>query len=82
MKSVCSYYRNQYKEFFLNLVELKDWDGARTDVEKAEKTLKEDWEQHRKVQAVGLWGNLVKLTDKSQSLLVGIGQTLNDVIAL
>jgi hypothetical protein len=27
MKSVCSYYRNQYKEFFLNLLDVKDWDG-------------------------------------------------------
>jgi N-terminal domain of NWD NACHT-NTPase/NACHT domain/WD domain, G-beta repeat len=82
MKSVCSYYWNQYKEFFLDLVDLKDWDGARTNVENAEKTLKEDWEQHRKVQAMDLWGNLVKLTEKSQILLVGIGQTLKDVIAL
>jgi hypothetical protein len=82
MKSVCSYYRNQYKEFFLNLVDSKDWDGARTDVENAETTLKEDWEQHRKVQATDLWGNLVKLTEKGQTLLVGINQTLNDVITL
>jgi N-terminal domain of NWD NACHT-NTPase/NACHT domain len=82
MKSVCSYYWNQYKEFFLNLVDLKDWDGTRTNVESAEKTLKEDWEQHRNVQAMDLWDKLVKLTEKNQSLLGDIGQTLNEFIAL
>jgi len=82
MKSVCSYYRNQYKEFFLNLVDLKDWDGARTDVESAENTLKEDWEQYRKVQAMDLWGSLVEITGKNQSQLMDIGQTLKEVIAL
>lgn len=65
IKSVCSYYRNQYKDFFFNLVDLKAWDGARTNIETAEKTLKEDQEQYRNLQATGLWGNLVKLTKKS-----------------
>lgn len=82
MKSVCSYYRNQYKEFFFNLVDLKDWDGARTDVESAENTLKEDWEQYRKTQAMELWGNLVNLTRTNQSQLMDIGQTLKEVITL
>lgn len=39
IKSVCSYYRNQYKEIFLSLLELKDWDSARTDIENAENSL-------------------------------------------
>jgi hypothetical protein len=82
MKSVCSYYRNQYKEFVRNLVDLKAWDGARTSVETAEETLKEDWEQYRNLQATGLWGNLVKLTEKNQSLLMDISQTLEKVISL
>jgi hypothetical protein len=81
MKSVCSYYRNQYKEFFLNLVDSKDWDGARMDVVNAEKTLKEDWEQHNLVQTNDLWGNLIKHTKNMETQLGDIGQTLKDVIA-
>jgi hypothetical protein len=80
MKSVCSYYRNQYKEFFLNLIDLQDWDGARTNVEKAELSLKEDWEQYRNLQSMDLWETLVKVTQESQFLLVDIGQTLENVI--
>jgi N-terminal domain of NWD NACHT-NTPase len=82
MKSVCSYYRNQYKEFFLDLLDPEDWGSARKNIENAENTLKEDWEQLRRVQAMDLWGNLVKITEKNQFLLMDIGQTPKDVIAL
>jgi hypothetical protein len=81
MKSVCSYYRNQYKELFLNLVDLKNWDGARTNVVSAENTLKDDWEQYRNMKAMNHLGKLVELTEESQSLLGDIGETLRDVIA-
>jgi hypothetical protein len=80
MKSVCSYYRNQYKEFFFNLVDSKDWDGAQMNVVNAEKALKEDWEQYNLVQMNDLWGNLIKHTKNMETHLGDIGQTLKDVI--
>jgi hypothetical protein len=39
-------------------------------------------EKYRKAQLIDLWGKLVKLTEKSQFLLVNIGQTFKNVIAL
>ena len=80
MKSVCSYYRNQYKEFFLNLVDLKGWDGVRTDVTTAENTLKEDWKQYNLVQMNYLWGSLIEHTGKMETQLGNIGVTIRDVI--
>ena len=80
MKSVCSYYQNQYKEFFLNLVDLKDWDGARTNVTTAENTLKEDWEQYNSVQKKDLWRILLEHTGNMEEKLGNIGETLTDVI--
>ena len=80
MKSICSYYRNQYQEFFLNLVDLKGWDGARTNVTTAENTLKEDWEQYNLVQVNDLWGTLIKHTGKMETQLGNIGATIRDVI--
>ena len=80
MKSICSYYRNQYKEFFLNLVDLKGWDGARTNVTTAENTLKEDWEQYNLVQVDDRWGTLINHTEKMQTQLGVIGETLEEFI--
>ena len=80
MKSICSYYRNQYKEFFLNLVDLKGWDGARTNVTTAENTLREDWEQYNLLQVNDLWGTLIKHTWKIETQLGNIGVTIRDVI--
>lgn len=82
MKSVCSYYRKQGLEFLCSLVNLDDWDGARKDVVDAENVLQNDWTLYNKVQTGDLWGKLIKLTEKSQSLLEDISQTLKDFIAL
>ena len=80
MKSVCTYYRNHYKEFFLNLVDLKGWDGARTNVTTAENTLKADWAQYSFVQVNDLWGILINHTGKMGTQLGNISETLRDVI--
>jgi hypothetical protein len=39
MKSVCSYYKNVFKELSLQLLDLKGWDDAREDVVNAEDSL-------------------------------------------
>ena len=80
MKSVCSYYRNKYKEFFLDLVDLKGWDDARAGVTTAENTLKEDWEQYNLVQMNDVWGSLIEHTGKIETHLGNIDVTIRDVI--
>ena len=80
MKSVCSYYRNQYKEFLLNLVDSNGWDDARTDVATAEDTLKEDWKEYNLVQVNDLWGTLIKHTGKMETQIGEIGETLEEFI--
>ena len=80
MKSVCSYYRNQYKEFLLNLVDSKGWDDARTNVTTAENTLKEDWKQYNLVQMDDRWGSLIEHTGIMETQLGDIGETLKEFI--
>ena len=80
MKSVCSYYRNQYKEFLLNLVDSKGWDDARTNVTTAENTLKEDWKQYNLVQMDDRWGSLIEHTGIMETQLGNIGETLKEFI--
>ena len=80
MKSVCSYYRNQYKEFLLDLVDSNGWDDARTDITTAENNLKEDWKQYNLVQVNDLWGTLIKHTGKMETQLGDIGETLEEFI--
>jgi hypothetical protein len=80
MKSVCSYYRNQSVVFLRGLVDLDKWNGDLQSVTNAEDTLLKDWNQYDKAKAEELLTEHVKLTEKIETKLGDIHQTLEGFI--
>lgn len=78
MSSVCSYYRNQGWNFFLQLWNFDDWEGALDCVEQAQKSLLDDWDTYDRAKAGRVRDELLSLTNLMESHLDDIRQTLRD----
>lgn len=81
MKSVCSYYRNQGFNFFLQVWNWDDWDSALQSVTTAEHQLIDRWKVYDKAKASRLSEELVHITKRVETQLSNIGQSLQNLMA-
>jgi N-terminal domain of NWD NACHT-NTPase len=79
MKSVCSYYRNQFLGSLRDILKLDDWNGNLKSVQEAENALRQDSYTYNTQQITSHLEGLVKIANTKQTkLLEEISQTLQE----
>lgn len=82
IKSIYSYYRNQFLVFFRGTLNLDDWDSERKRVTDAEDIIREDTAQYFQEQTKARLGELVEHGERIETHLGDIQNTLQDFISM
>lgn len=82
MKSICSYYRNQFIVFLRGTLDWDDWQGQLKQVTDAEDTIRNDSAQYLQEQTKTRLGELVEHGEGIQMGLGDIHKTLQDFISM